>query len=117
MVYRAIFEHAGAAYCLDGAKHVRRRSVLHSWTDTTTLHCRLHAGTDTSAPIVAAGILRLRALDFARQLFSFRTVKSPTFAAKAAALATFFTFFARELLDTYFRRARRTASRAEDVRS
>jgi hypothetical protein len=116
MVYRASFEHAGASYYLDGAKHVRRRSVVHSWTDTTTLYCRLHAGTDAEAPVIAAGVLRLGALDFAKQLLSFRTIDAPTISDKARALATFFTFFSREVLDTYIFRVRRPASRPTDVR-
>jgi hypothetical protein len=111
MVYRAEFEHAGARYRLEGAKHVRRRSIVHSWTDTTTLFCRLHRGLDAAAPVVAAGVLRIGALDFARQLISFRTIGAPTMAGKARALATFFAFFSAELLDTYVRRMPRGGAR------
>jgi hypothetical protein len=117
MVYRAEFEHGGTRYRLEGAKHVRRRSIVHSWTDTTTLFCRLHQGVDDAAPVVAAGVLRIGALDFARQLASFRTVGAPTMAGKARALGTFLVFFSRELLDTYLFRARRRVARADDTRS
>jgi hypothetical protein len=106
MVYRAVVEHAGASYYLEGTKYVRRQ-VVHSWTDTTTLHCRLHAGTTAGAPVIAAGVLRLGAWDFMKQLLSFRTLAAPTFAGKIRALATFFTFFNGELLDSYIRRASR----------
>jgi hypothetical protein len=118
MVYRATFEHGGATWCLDGAKQVRRRSILRSWTDTTTLYCRLHAGPDPAAPVVAAGALRLGPLAFAGQLFTFRTVQAATVAGKARALAGFFGFFSRELIDTYlWRRHRRPGPGVVDGRS
>ena len=106
MVYRALIEHAGASYYLEGTKYVRR-GIVHSWADTTTLYCRLHAGTAAAAPVIAAGVLRLGAWDFARQLLSFRTLAAPTVASKMRALATFFTFFSAELLDSYIRRTPR----------
>lgn len=102
MVYRFAFTCDAAEYCLDGRKEVRRRSVFRSWHDTTTLLCRLHAGTDPRSPVVAAGVLRLTAADFSRQLASFRTLNAGTALDSTRALAGFGTFFARELLDTYF---------------
>jgi hypothetical protein len=101
MVYRLTFREGSRDYCFEGTKHVRRRSVLHSWNDTTTLYCRLHAGRDTEGTVIGAGILHLAALDFARQLASFGTVNASTMTAKARALGGFGVFFARELVDTY----------------
>ena len=101
MEYLVTFRHEGDAYCLSGAKEVRRGSPLRGWTDTTTLPCRLHAGTDPAGRVVGAGVLRISPLGFARQLLSFRTVNGSAPGAKARALGGFFRFFAGELLDSY----------------
>jgi hypothetical protein len=106
MVYRVTFEHDGRRYCLDGAKHVRRRAVWHAWRDTTTLYCRLHAGDDPQAPVIAAGVLRLGVLAFGRQLLSFRPVNAPALTHRARSFAGFLGFFSAQLLDTYFTRQR-----------
>jgi hypothetical protein len=103
MSYRATFRVAGAEYCLDGAKQVRRHSVLRAWTDTTTLYCRLHEGADTSGRVTAAGVLRLRPLAFARQLTSFRTPSASGVTDTVRALSGFFSFFAGEVIDSYLR--------------
>lgn len=100
MIYRVTFAANGMQYCLDGAKHVRRHSVLRAWRDTTTLPCRLHAGIDTTADVVGAGVLRLSPIAFARQLASFRTPAAHGFGS-VAALARFLAFFSTELLDSY----------------
>lgn len=107
MIYRATFRVNGVAYCLDGAKHVRRRSVVRAWRDTTTLSCRLHEGVDTTGRVVAAGVLRLGPLAFARQLASFRTpgAAGPLHAVKT--LAAFLAFFSGEVVDSYLLRRRR----------
>ncbi len=102
MVYILKFCHEGREYCLMGSKRVLKRSVVHSWQDTTTLFCQLHAGCDQSAPIIGAGVLHLKAAEFIRQLFSFRTLNATSIRVKAGALAGFGTFFGRELWDTYF---------------
>lgn len=106
MVYRVTFTHAGRPYCLDGAKHVRRRAVWHSWTDTTTLFCRLHEGSDASGPIVGAGTLRLTPVALLRQLTTFRTTNAPSVGRRLGVLARFFRFFAGETIDTYLFRRR-----------
>ena len=91
----------GSTYCLDGAKHVRRRSVVGAWPDTTTLYCRLHEGPDPSGPVRAAGILRLGPLAFARQLVSFRTPNAGGPIRGAASLSRFLAFFSGEVIDSY----------------
>jgi choline dehydrogenase-like flavoprotein len=106
MVYRAAFRAAGVQYFLDGAKHVGRHSVLRAWGDTTTLYCRLHEGTDPSGPVVAAGVLRLGAFAFSRQLVSFRTPGARGLAGSLRALSGFLAFFSSELIDTYVLRRR-----------
>lgn len=104
MVYRATFPHQGSTYCLNGVKHVGNRSVFHLWQETTTLHCTLHAGEDPSGEVVGAGILRLTASAFARQLLSFSALNGGGMSQRAEALSRFFVFFAGELLDTYVAR-------------
>lgn len=106
MVYRVTFPGPERSYCFDGAKLVRRRSVLHGWTDTTTLYGRLHASDNADGPAVGAGILRLSPAAFARQLGSFRTVHASTVRSQAAALGGFGIFFSRELIHAYLGRAR-----------
>ncbi len=107
MIYRATFRVNGVDYCLDGAKHVRRRSVVRAWPDTTTLSCRLHEGVDATGRVVAAGVLHLGPLAFARQLASFRTpgAAGPLHAVKT--LAAFLAFFSSEIVDSYLLRRRR----------
>lgn len=104
MVYRATVMHEGSPYCLNGVKHVGNRSVFRSWRETTTLHCTLHAGEDASGEVVGAGILRLTASAFARQLLSFSTLNGGGMSQRAEAFSRFFVFFAGELLDTYVAR-------------
>lgn len=103
MVYRVAFRVGGTEYFLDGEKQVGRRSLLAAWSETTTLHCRLHEGTDARGPVVAAGVLHLGAFAFARQLLSFRTPGAGGPFATVSALAAFLRFFSGELIDTYVR--------------
>jgi hypothetical protein len=102
MIYSMGFRAQGKEFYLQGTKHVARRSLFHSWKDTTTLFCRLHEGSDDQGPIIGAGVLHLSCLQFVRQLSSFRTLNTVSFSERAKALGGFGTFFARELLDTYF---------------
>jgi hypothetical protein len=101
MEYRAVFTCDGRTYCLDGAKTVRRGSVLRAWGATTTLPCRLHEGADDRGAVAGAGVLRLSAARFAAQLTSFRAMHPASAADGAMAFARFFRFFAAELIDTY----------------
>ena len=99
MVYVMHFESQGDVFCLQGVKHVYR-SLVHSWKDTTTLHCHLHRGQDEQGPVVGAGVLHLTGVQLARQLISFRTMNSESLSEKVKALAGFGAFFARQLIDS-----------------
>jgi hypothetical protein len=101
MVYVVSFAAGPDVYTLHGEKHVRRGSLLRGWPDTTTLHCRLYAGPEGAGPVCGAGILRITVAGFARQLLSFRPVNGSGVPPRARAMARFFTFFTRELLDSY----------------
>jgi hypothetical protein len=101
MVYVLSFAAGPEMYTFHGEKYVRRGSMLRGWPDTTTLHSRLYAGPEASGRVCGAGILRITAAGFARQLLSFRPVNGTGASARAGAMARFFTFFTRELLDSY----------------
>lgn len=101
MMYSLGFRHHGRDYCLRGSKYVLKRSVVYSWRDTTTLFCRLHDGTTREAPVIGAGVLHLKAVEFVNQLMSFRTLNTASVREKVGVLARFSTFFARELWGTY----------------
>ncbi len=106
MMYHVTFAGPGGDHCFDGQKLVRRHSMLHGWTDTTTLFGRLYSGPDAAGTPVGAGVLRLTPSSFARQLLSFRTLDAPTVVDRTRALGGFFRFFAGELIDSYLWRAR-----------
>jgi cholesterol oxidase len=106
MVYHVTFAGPGGDHCFDGQKLVRRHSMLHGWTDTTTLFGRLYSGPDAAGTPVGAGVLRLTPSSFARQLLSFRTLDALTVVDRTRALGGFFGFFAGELIDSYLWRTR-----------
>lgn len=101
MEYQFTLRQGTEHYCLSGQKEIRRRRLLHSWGETTTLYCRLHAGSDTGGAVVGAGVLRLTLWEFVKQLSTFRVTHAPSGAVKAGALIRFVRFFAAELLDSY----------------
>lgn len=95
---------------LDGFKDVHNDPGIDIWTDTTTLFARVYrqdepaeAGTAAvvAEPIVATGILRIRALDLVPQLRSMRAVGARNAAESASALLAFGRFFFDRLWDEY----------------
>lgn len=105
MLYRLYFQDAvGHELTLSGHKVIRAHAG-HMWSDTSTLYTRVLAGhvepeQEASAGVVASGILRIRKLDFARQLTTFRG-KGSTGGAGASALGDFNRLFVGELWRTY----------------
>ena len=72
------------------------------WADTSTLFTRVlaghvAAGEDESAEVVASGVLRIKPLDFAKQLTTFDTRPD----RRPDAVARFGALFARNLWDVY----------------
>jgi hypothetical protein len=108
MLYRLFFRDADdRPLTFTGYKVVRDDPGRDLWRDTTTLYVRILAGhvergEDAAADVVASGILRLGALDFLRQLTTFR-VEGPTFHDRADALGRFGLLFAGRLWDVYAR--------------
>jgi cholesterol oxidase len=109
MRYRLWFaDGVGHPLTLTGFKVVTDDAGFDVWTDTTTLFTRVLQGHvpeagDDSAPEVAAGILRIRARDFAKQLTTFRA-GGPGLGAEVAGLLRFGAIFVRQLAEAYLGR-------------
>jgi len=116
MLYRLFFrDGVGHPLTLAGFKLVRERSGGHVWRDTSTLYVRVlrghvEEGDEPGAEVVASGILRLRPLDFARQLATFRA-SGPSPAGRIAAVGRFDALFLGQLWRVYGR----TFAGARDV--
>jgi hypothetical protein len=105
MLYRLFFrDGAGHPLTLTGYKLVKNDAGFDVWKDTTTLFTRVLRGHvdapgEAAAEIVASGVLRIRARDFARQLTTFR--------GSAGGLLKFLTIFLGQLAEAYLRKGRR----------
>jgi hypothetical protein len=71
------------------------------WRDTTTLFTRLHDGSDTTAPILASGVLTLGMAELLRLVASMEVTNARSLGEKAVTLARFGRFFMGELWDSY----------------
>ena len=102
LAYDLPFSHEGREYFLTGRKFVGGGAPWRMWTETTTLHTRLHLGADESGPVVAAGVLRISALGLLQTLTTFR----------GAGMLDYGRFFATELWDSYGIHAARPNARS-----
>jgi cholesterol oxidase len=106
MLYRLYFEDGkGAPLTLTGFKEIRQGTGFDVWGDTTTLFTRILRGhvdaeAESSAEIVAAGILHIYHADFLKQLTTFR-VQAPTAAQRLELLGRFCWFFLGSLWEVY----------------
>jgi cholesterol oxidase len=106
MLYRLFFtDGTGHDLTLVGHKEVRDDPGLDVWPDTSTLFTRVlqghvRAADDATATVVAAGVLHIHLLDFARQLTTFR-VDGPSGVDAAGGLMKFGRLFVGELWDVY----------------
>jgi hypothetical protein len=113
MLYRLHFRDAvGHPLTLTGFKLVENDAGFDLWKDTTTLFTRVlqghvDAADDETAEIVAAGILRLRVRDFAKQLTTFRAGGGSGIGQKLGALVTFGVVFLGQVAEVYLRKGRR----------
>lgn len=103
MIYEMPFRREGTPYYLAGRKEVRDDPGFDLWADTTTLYTRLHEGSDSSGPIVGAGVLRLGVDDLIDLVSTMRAVDAPTAEDKMTAFTTFGRLFLGELWDSYGR--------------
>jgi hypothetical protein len=111
MLYRLFFrDGSGHPLTLTGFKLVKNDAGFDVWRDTTTLFTRVLRGhvdaqAEAGAEIVASGVLRIRARDFARQLTTFR--------GGPGALVKFMTIFLGQLAEAYLRKPRRPHAAAQ----
>jgi cholesterol oxidase len=118
MLYRLYFaDRTGRPLTLSGYKDVKPGPITKVWPETSTLYVRVLEGhvpvTDggqaSTEGVVGSGILKIRPLDFAWQMTTFRT-SGPTLADRIRALDAFGKLFAAELWQV-FDPLRRTASK------
>jgi predicted acylesterase/phospholipase RssA len=118
MLYRVYFrDGAGHPLTLAGEKLVPQLPARGPWTDTTTLYVRVlrghvDAAAEADAEVAAAGVLRISAPGFLRQLLTFRAVDPGDPGARAGArlVARYFGFFVGTLADVYLRRSANIAA-------
>ena len=95
---------AGEPYRFVGIKHVAQDPGLDAWADTTTLYSTIYRGDSDVRDIVGSGVLHLRIPDLARQMTTFRIIRSRDPITYALALLGFGRYFAGSLWDTYVKR-------------
>ena len=105
MLYRLYFrDGAGHPLTLSGFKLVQDDAGFDVWKDTTTLFTRVLRGhvdehAEPGAELVASGVLRIRARDFAKQLTTFR--------GSVNGLLKFGVIFLGQLVEAYLKKGRR----------
>jgi cholesterol oxidase len=109
MLYRLyISDSTGRPLTLAGFKDVHPGPLDRVWPETSTLYIRLFdghrpvedGGAGETEGLVGSGILRIRPLDFAWQLSTFR-VQGPSMAGRLRALGSFARLFVGELWDVF----------------
>ncbi len=104
MIYEFGFRYREQDYYFYGQKEVENDPGLDMWKDTTTLLSKLYKGTNRSAPIMGAGVLRITLPGFLKQLSTMRVTNTKSRPEKVGAYLTFANFFAGQLWDTYIKR-------------
>jgi cholesterol oxidase len=101
MVYRLTLNATdGCRYHFEGIKTMTPGSPLQLWPQTTTLVATIRDG-DSSGEVIGRAKLRIRALDFLRQMTTVQVTGARSFGERAVANARFTAFFGGELLETY----------------
>ena len=112
MLYRLwLRDGVGHPLTMTGVKLVEDDAGFDVWKDTTTLFTRVLQGhvsesEDDAATELAAGVLRIRMRDFAKQLTTFRAT-GPGLGAQLGALTKFGVIFMQQLAEAYLRKGRR----------
>jgi cholesterol oxidase len=91
----------GHTYHFTGFKRIHDDRGLDLWTDTTTLYVTIRTGEDQSGPVLAQGVLRIKPLDFARQLRTMRVLNATSEMERLEKQAEFGRYFAGVLYRTY----------------
>ena len=119
MLYRLWFrDGAGHPLTMTGYKLVENDAGFDLWKDTTTLFTKVLQGHvdesgDSSAELIASGILRIRVQDFAKQMTTFRAGGSGGVGAKLGGLIKFGVIFVGQLAEVYLRKGRRNGQVAQ----
>jgi len=101
MLYYLPFTGAdGKKYELEGFKDIRDHGRFDVWGSTTTLYSVI---SERGGPVVATGILRVRLLDFLRQMTTMRITGTSNPAIKALKMARFMKLFLGTLYDVFVR--------------
>lgn len=90
----------GAALHLEGIKYIRDDFGFDIWSDATTLFVTLYEGALGGA-VAGKGVVRVGAVDFARQLRSMTVTHVEKTEDRARILLRFSEFFGLTLLETY----------------
>jgi cholesterol oxidase len=91
----------GNAYFCYGFKRIHNDPRFDLWQDTTTLFVTLYDGHDQQAPVLAKGMLKIRPLDFKKQMATMKVLHTENRQEKLKAQAKFGKFFAGSLFDIY----------------
>jgi cholesterol oxidase len=119
MLYRLWFrDGVGHPLTMTGYKLVENDAGFDLWKDTTTLFTKVLKGhveesAESTAELVASGILRIRVQDFAKQMTTFRAGGSGGIGAKLGGLIKFGVIFVGQLAEIYLRKGRRNGQVAE----
>jgi Calcineurin-like phosphoesterase len=109
MLYRLYFsDSTGRPLTLAGFKDVRPGPLTKVWPETSTLYVRLlnghvpvtDGGQSAVEAVVGSGVLRIRPLDFAVQLSTFRS-RGPSLVGELKALDSFGNLFLAELWQVF----------------
>jgi cholesterol oxidase len=101
MVYELGFSGNGKPYYLAGKKIVPRRSGPKLLPETTTLYTTLHAGSDTTGVVVAAGTLHLGPTELSNLLKTIHTSNATNTFESFQAVTKFLKFFLGELWHSF----------------
>jgi predicted patatin/cPLA2 family phospholipase len=101
MVYELGYRRDGRPYWFRGRKHVAIAAPWKLWRATTTLYVTLHDGPDETAPVIAAGILRLGVFDLLALLGTLHATGCETLGRRLKSVFGFFGFFTRQLWRIY----------------
>ena len=102
MRYRMkLHSEAGDVYFFEGHKVIRDDPGIDLWSDTTTLYITVHAGNDEHAAVLGKGMLRIRPVDFMKQMTTMKVRNARSIKERLTYTARFGTFFAGTLFDTY----------------
>ncbi|MCH7678448.1 hypothetical protein IID10_03680, partial [candidate division KSB1 bacterium] len=91
----------GQDYYLKGFKEIRDDPGFDLWSDTTTLYITIYEGENEGGPVFGKGVLKIRAMDFMKQMRTLKVTNTSSLAQCLKYNAQFGTFFAGRLFDTF----------------